>query len=152
MFDLSFYNGKKVFVTGHTGFKGSWLCKMLVNAGAEVTGYSLEPPTCPALFEIAGIAQDIRLFLIQILQDIFCLLIDCIFCNANLIPIRLGICAKAVYCQIRMNIFCIDCGQNNLHAAPPFLFLSEKGGIVLAVFSTDNAITPLFFKILIHFL
>ena len=59
MFDLSFYNGKKVFVTGHTGFKGSWLCKMLVNAGAEVTGYSLEPPTCPALFEIAGIAQDI---------------------------------------------------------------------------------------------
>ena len=60
MFDLSFYNRKKVFVTGHTGFKGSWLCKMLVNAGAEVTGYSLEPPTCPALFEIAGIAQDVH--------------------------------------------------------------------------------------------
>lgn len=41
-FDLDFYKGKKVFVTGHTGFKGSWLCKMLVNAGAIVTGYSLK--------------------------------------------------------------------------------------------------------------
>lgn len=37
-FDLNFYRGKKVFVTGHTGFKGSWLCKMLANVGAEVTG------------------------------------------------------------------------------------------------------------------
>ena len=37
-FDLSFYQGKKVFVTGHTGFKGSWLCKVLANAGAIVTG------------------------------------------------------------------------------------------------------------------
>ena len=59
MFDLSFYSGKKVFVTGHTGFKGSWLCKMLVKAGAEVTGYSLNPPTKPALFEIAVIEKDI---------------------------------------------------------------------------------------------
>ena len=59
MFDLNFYKGKKVFVTGHTGFKGSWLCKMLVNAGAEVTGYSLKPPTTPALFEIANIEKDI---------------------------------------------------------------------------------------------
>ncbi|MCM1100963.1 MAG: CDP-glucose 4,6-dehydratase [Acetatifactor muris] len=59
-FDISFYNGKKVFVTGHTGFKGSWLCKMLANVGAEVTGYSLDPPTEPSLFEIAGIEQDIR--------------------------------------------------------------------------------------------
>lgn len=58
MFDLSFYSGKKVFVTGHTGFKGSWLCKVLVNAGAEVTGYSLKPPTSPSLFEIAGISKD----------------------------------------------------------------------------------------------
>ena len=58
-FDLSFYQGKKVFVTGHTGFKGSWLCKILANAGAVVTGYSLDPPTDPSLFEIAGIANDI---------------------------------------------------------------------------------------------
>mgnify|MGYP002240031652 CR=1 FL=1 len=57
---LEFYKGKKVFVTGHTGFKGSWLCKMLVNAGADVTGYSLAPPTNPSLFEIAGIENDIH--------------------------------------------------------------------------------------------
>lgn len=60
MFDLSFYKGKKVFVTGHTGFKGAWLCKMLVNMGAEVTGYALEPPTSPSLFELADIAKDIH--------------------------------------------------------------------------------------------
>lgn len=59
-FDISFYNGKKVFVTGHTGFKGSWLCRLLVNAGAVVTGYSLNPPTEPSLFEIAKIEQDIH--------------------------------------------------------------------------------------------
>lgn len=59
-FDLDFYKGKKVFVTGHTGFKGSWLCKMLVNAGAIVTGYSLNPPTSPSLYEIAGIEQDVH--------------------------------------------------------------------------------------------
>lgn len=58
MFD--FYKNKKVFVTGHTGFKGSWLCKILANAGAIVTGYSLEPPTNPNLFEIAEISKDIN--------------------------------------------------------------------------------------------
>ena len=52
---LDFYKGKKVFITGHTGFKGSWLCKLLANAGADVTGYSLNPPTSPSLFEIANI-------------------------------------------------------------------------------------------------
>lgn len=55
MLDLNFYNGKRVFVTGHTGFKGSWLCRMLVNAGAIVTGYSLDAPTKPNLFELAGL-------------------------------------------------------------------------------------------------
>ena len=55
MKDLSFYKGKRVFVTGHTGFKGTWLCRMLVNAGAEVTGYALEAPTEPALFDLAGL-------------------------------------------------------------------------------------------------
>ena len=60
MFDLSFYKEKKVFVTGHTGFKGTWLCKILANAGAEVTGYSLNSPTSPSLFEIAKIKNDIH--------------------------------------------------------------------------------------------
>lgn len=65
--DLNFYKGKRVFVTGHTGFKGSWLCRILVNAGAEVTGYSMEPPTNPSLFtiiqlekEISSVTGDIR--------------------------------------------------------------------------------------------
>ncbi|MGC4018035.1 MAG: CDP-glucose 4,6-dehydratase [Muricomes sp.] len=57
--NLDFYRGKKVFITGHTGFKGSWLCRMLVNAGAIVTGYSLNIPTAPSLFEIADIEKDI---------------------------------------------------------------------------------------------
>lgn len=60
MFNLSFYKDKKVLITGHTGFKGSWLCKILVNAGAEVTGYSLKPSTNPSLFEIAEIGKDIH--------------------------------------------------------------------------------------------
>lgn len=59
-FDISFYKEKKVFITGHTGFKGSWLCKILANQGAVVTGYSLEPPTSPSLFDIAEIEKDIH--------------------------------------------------------------------------------------------
>ena len=54
-FDLNLYRGKRVLVTGHTGFKGSWLCILLNKLGAEVTGYSLAPSTNPALFEIAEI-------------------------------------------------------------------------------------------------
>lgn len=57
--NLEFYKGKKVLVTGHTGFKGTWLCKILVSAGAEVTGYSLNPPTNPNLFEISGVEKEI---------------------------------------------------------------------------------------------
>lgn len=54
-----FYMGKRVFVTGHTGFKGSWLCAILKFFGAKVTGYSLCAPTNPNLFEIADIEKDI---------------------------------------------------------------------------------------------
>ena len=60
MADLSFYKGKRVFVTGHTGFKGSWLTAILVKAGAEVTGYSLTPPTNPNLFSISGVESKIN--------------------------------------------------------------------------------------------
>ena len=60
MLDLSFYKGKRVFVTGHTGFKGSWLCRILINAGAEVTGYSLDLPTEPSLFELADIGSGMK--------------------------------------------------------------------------------------------
>lgn len=59
MLDLSFYQGKRVLVTGHTGFKGTWLSRILVNAGAIVTGYSLKPPTDPNLFSIAGLDEKI---------------------------------------------------------------------------------------------
>lgn len=52
-----FYKGKKVLITGHTGFKGTWLCKILINFGAQVTGYSLNPPTNPSLFNITNIAD-----------------------------------------------------------------------------------------------
>lgn len=57
MMDLSFYKGKKVLVTGHTGFKGAWMCEVLLLAGAEVTGYALEPPTDPALFNMLSLAD-----------------------------------------------------------------------------------------------
>ena len=49
---LSFWNGKRIFITGHTGFKGSWLCKILEFAGADVIGYALEPTIEPNLFNI----------------------------------------------------------------------------------------------------
>ena len=51
---LDFYCGKRVFVTGHTGFKGAWLCRILVNAGAVVTGYALEPADFERILEELG--------------------------------------------------------------------------------------------------
>lgn len=55
MFDTSFYKGKKVLLTGHTGFKGTWMSRVLINAGAQLTGYSLEAPTEENLFALADI-------------------------------------------------------------------------------------------------
>lgn len=58
MTDLNFYKGKKVLVTGHTGFKGSWLCRTLITAGAEVTGYALSPQAAPSLCEIISLEKE----------------------------------------------------------------------------------------------
>jgi len=58
--DRAFWKGRRVFLTGHTGFKGSWLCLWLDALGAEVTGYALEPPTHPSLFEQAGVLATVR--------------------------------------------------------------------------------------------
>jgi CDP-glucose 4,6-dehydratase len=60
---MNFWQGKKVFITGHTGFKGSWLSIWLQQLGAEIIGYSLDPPTVPSMFELAKVAvgmKDIR--------------------------------------------------------------------------------------------
>lgn len=54
--DKHFWGGKRVFITGHTGFKGSWLSLWLQQLGAEVTGYALSPPTNPSLFDVANVA------------------------------------------------------------------------------------------------
>jgi CDP-glucose 4,6-dehydratase len=55
--EVNFWKNKKVFITGHTGFKGSWLCLWLSSMGAKVTGYALEPPTDPSLFELCRIDE-----------------------------------------------------------------------------------------------
>lgn len=57
---LDFYKGKKVLVTGHTGFKGSWMCRVLINAGADVAGYSLKAPTKPDLFSMSGVENRMK--------------------------------------------------------------------------------------------
>lgn len=64
--DLSFYCGKTVLVTGHTGFKGTWMCKVLILQGAKVIGYALEAPTNPNLFGMTHIDND----MISVIGDI----------------------------------------------------------------------------------
>ncbi|HDR7517277.1 CDP-glucose 4,6-dehydratase [Bacillus mobilis] len=58
MASSSFWNKKKVFITGHTGFKGSWLTLFLTSLGAEIIGYSSHPPSMPNLFEQSNVAKD----------------------------------------------------------------------------------------------
>ena len=59
MVELSaFWKNKKVLVTGHTGFKGSWMCLVLQQLGAEVQGFSLEPPTPISLYQEASVGDD----------------------------------------------------------------------------------------------
>ena len=63
---LNFYKNKCIFITGHTGFKGTWFCRILINAGAKVTGYSLAPPTTLSLYELTQTNRNI----VSILGDI----------------------------------------------------------------------------------
>lgn len=58
--DRSFWKDRRVFLTGHTGFKGSWLSLWLSTLGAEVVGYALEPPTTPSLYQQAGVDSDLH--------------------------------------------------------------------------------------------
>jgi CDP-glucose 4,6-dehydratase len=55
-----FWAGRRVFLTGHTGFKGAWLCLLLHRLGARVSGYALDPPTSPSLFAAARVAQTLQ--------------------------------------------------------------------------------------------
>ncbi len=64
--DLSFYKGKKVLVTGHTGFKGSWMCKVLLREEAKVIGYALNPPENISLFQLLELDEK----MVSIIGDI----------------------------------------------------------------------------------
>lgn len=66
---LSFWNNKKVFITGHTGFKGGWLSLWLQELGAEVHGYALNPPTTPNLFEVANVEAGMKSSTIADIRD-----------------------------------------------------------------------------------
>ena len=60
MVNRLFWKSRRVVLTGHTGFKGSWLALWLNGLGADVTGYALDPPTLPNLFDQAGVAGTVR--------------------------------------------------------------------------------------------
>ena len=57
---FDFYRNRKVLITGHTGFKGTWMCSVLLELGADVTGYALEPPTKPSLFALTNMGSKIK--------------------------------------------------------------------------------------------
>ncbi len=68
--DPAFWNGKRVFLTGHTGFKGGWLSLWLASMGAKVTGYALAPNTTPNFFEVAKVAGDLEQSHIADIRDL----------------------------------------------------------------------------------
>ncbi len=65
----NFWKGKRVFITGHTGFKGSWLCIFLSMLGAKVTGYALKPKTTPSLFKLAKIEKILQKSIYSNIKD-----------------------------------------------------------------------------------
>jgi len=70
MIDQGFWRARRVLVTGHTGFKGGWLCLWLQQLGAEVTGYALAPNTSPNLFEAAAVGKGLRQSILADIRDL----------------------------------------------------------------------------------
>jgi CDP-glucose 4,6-dehydratase len=68
--DATFWNGKRVFLTGHTGFKGGWLSLWLASLGAKVTGYALAPNTIPNFYEVAKVESDLEQSHIADIRDL----------------------------------------------------------------------------------
>ena len=71
-----FYRNRRILITGHTGFKGTWLCKILLELGAVVSGYALDPPTFPSLFELSDMTNKIHSYIgdicdLSFLIDVF---------------------------------------------------------------------------------
>ena len=83
--NYKFWKNKKVFVTGHTGFKGGWLCLTLNMLGAKVTGYSLKPKTNPSLFNLAGIKRLMKKSIIADVRNYQNLLKEIKLSKANII-------------------------------------------------------------------
>lgn len=79
--DASFWKGKRVFLTGHTGFKGGWLSVWLWSMGAKVTGYALTPNTNPSFFEVVGVASLLEQNHIADIRDLSALKLA--MCKAN---------------------------------------------------------------------
>ncbi len=71
--NTGFWRGKRVLVTGHTGFKGGWLSLWLQSLGAEVSGYALPPPTSPSLFEVASVGRDMAASYLADIRDLLSL-------------------------------------------------------------------------------
>jgi CDP-glucose 4,6-dehydratase len=69
MIDKRFWKNRRILITGHTGFKGSWLCTWLNKLGAEIIGYSLPPPTNPSLFDLANVEQCVKKHIIGDVRD-----------------------------------------------------------------------------------
>ncbi len=70
---MSFWRDKRVLITGHTGFKGSWLTVWLRAMGAEVHGYALQPPTSPSLFDTANVKSCLKTHTTADIRDLDCL-------------------------------------------------------------------------------
>lgn len=99
---FEFYKDKKVLVTGHTGFKGTWLCKILLMAGADVTGYSTEPPTDPSIFALSNMEKQMRSIIgdvrdLKQMQEVFAQVQPEIVLHLAAQPIVLDSYKKPVY-------------------------------------------------------